>query len=347
MSYINNNERTITPRLEVKVLTSNNRLGVFVPMPNSKTAAVLYVEQDLNEEEQRVARNNIGITDEMYANMSGEVVHDDFQVMGVTVGNYSDGDWIRTKKLDGTPNTTWDVLKTMLTKVIDVVATKPSITLNSSSAVTTIEVGTTLTQTLSVTYSDGRFSGQNGYSYNVAAGCERGETIYSYSGSTIEPVNTITFTTTGAAVFRADTNYEASTVIPKRNDGTDSEVSIASGVASATHTINVSKKMFYGNVAAKITTDSEVRSLDHWEWNRAMNATLNNIGSGFIVILPKNRNLGTVVTGNNQYLRDNTKNEFEEYEITMRYENDTTEKYNAYLFMPATAMETNVTMTIL
>lgn len=353
------NENNIVPRLKVRVLTQTgtlrvkmpnmpNRLGVDIPLLKSVTTdAVLYIPQELNESEQSVARNNIGITDEMYANLSSEVVNEDFQVMGVTVGTYTDGDWIRAKKPDGTPNTTWEVLRTMLTKIIDVIAVNPTILLNSTSGVMTIEIGTTINQTLSVSYIDGRFSGQSGYSYNVAAGCEQGETEYYYNGMPIQSTSTITFTNAGNAVFRADTNYSASTVIPKKNDGTDSDVNIAPGIASGTRMISVSKKMFYGNVAAKITTDTEVRSLDHWEWNRAMTTTLSNIGSGFIVILPKNRNLGTVVTGNNQYLRDNTKNEFEEYEITMRYSNDTTEKYNAYLFMPATAMETNVTMTIL
>lgn len=347
MSYVNDNEKTITPRLEVKVLSTNNRLGVIIPMPNSKTAAVLYVQQDLSKSEQSVARNNIGITDEMYANMSGEIVNEDFQVMGVTVGNYTDGQWIRAKKPDGTPHTTWEVIKEMLTKVIDVIAHKPTITLHSTSSVDRVELGSTLTQTFSVTYTDGYFSGQSGYTYHANAGCVRGETTYKRGNTIITTTDTTTFTTVGNVVFSAQTDYEASTVTPIKNDGTESSVNIPSGVTDpSTKTIVVGKKIFYGNVAAKITTNEQVRALGKWEWSKAVTVTLDNIGSGIIVVMPKNRVLTVAVTGNNQYLKDSTKDEFEHYEITIEYADGTTEQYNAMLFKPATAMETNVTITI-
>lgn len=346
MSYINNNERTITPRLEVKVLSTNNRLGVIIPMPNSKTAAVLYVKQDLSKSEQSVARNNIGITDEMYANMSGEIVNEDFQVMGVNVGNYADGTWIRAKKPDGTPHTTWEVIKEMLTKVIDVIANKPTIVLNSTSSVTKVELGSSLTQTFSVTYADGYFSGQSGYTYRLNAGCEQGETIYKRGNEIISATDTTVFSTVGNVVFKAETDYGASTAIPVRNDGSESEVRILDGTATATRTISVDKKLFYGNVSSKITDNASVRALEHWGWNAAATLSLANVGSGFIVVMPSGRVLKTAVTGNNQYLKNDTLNEFEEYNITMSYANGATEQYNAFLFVPATAMDTNVTITV-
>lgn len=346
MSYVNDNEKTITPRLKVKVLSTNNRLGVLVPMPNAKTAAVLYVEQDLNKDEQSVARNNIGITDEMYAAMSGEIVNEDFQVMGVNVGSFNDGHWVRAKKPDGTPHTTWEVLREMLTKVIDVIANKPTIVLNSTSSVTKLELGSTLTQTLSVTYTDGYFSGQSGYTYSQDAGCERGTTIYKRGNEIITATDTYTFTSTGNVVFKAETDYGASTVIPVKNDGTESEVRINEGTATATRTINVDKKLFYGNVSSKITDNASVRALDNWEWSKAMTVTLSNVGSGFVLVMPSGRVLKTAVTGNNQYLKNDTLNEFEEYKITMSYANEATEQYNAFLFVPATPMDTNVTITI-
>lgn len=346
MSYVNNNEKTITPRLEVKVLSTNNRLGVIIPMPNSKTAAVLYVKQDLSKAEQSVARNNIGITDEMYANMSGEIVNEDFQVMGVNVGNYSDGQWIRAKKPDGTPHTTWEVIKEMLTKVIDVIANKPTVVLNSTSSVTKVELGSSLEQTLSVTYTDGYFSGQSGYTYRLNAGCERGETIFKRGNEIVSATNTTVFSAIGNVVFKAETDYGASTAIPVRNDGSESEVRILEGTATATRTINVDKKLFYGNVSSKITDNASVRALEHWGWNAAATLSLANIGSGIVIVMPSGRVLKTAVTGNNQYLKDDTKNEFEQYTITMSYDNGATEQYNAFLFMPATPMETNVTITI-
>ena len=346
MSYVNDNERTITPRLKVKVLSTNNRLGVLIPMPNSKTAAVLYVPQELNKDEQSVARNNIGITDEMYAAMSGEIVNEDFQVTGVTVGNFNDGHWVRAKKPDGTPHTTWEVLQEMLTKVIDVIANKPTITLNSTSSVTKVEVGTTLTQTFSVTYTDGYFSGQSGYTYHQNAGCAQGETIYKRGNTIIGTTDTYTFASVGNVIFKAETDYGASTNTPVKNDGSESEVSIDGGTTTATRTINVDKKMFYGNVASKITDNASVRALSYSDWSAAKTFTLANVGSGFIVVMPSGRVLKTAVTGNNQYLKDDTKNEFEEYTISMLYANGATELYNAFLFMPATPMETNVTITI-
>lgn len=346
MSYVNDNERTITPRLKVKVLSTNNRLGVLIPMPNSKTAAVLYVPQELNKDEQSVARNNIGITDEMYAQISGEIVNYDFQVTGVNVGSFTDGQWIRAKKPDGTPNTTWDVLHSMLTKVIDVIANKPTITLNSTAAVTKVEVGTTLTQTLSVIYTDGYFSGQSGYTYHQNAGCAQGDTIYKRGNTIIGTTDTYTFASVGNVVYKAETDYGDSTAIPVKNDGSESDVRINNGTAVGTRTINVDKKLFYGNVSSKITDNASVRALRYSDWSKAMTVTLDNIDSGFVVVMPSGRVLKTVVTGNNQYLKNDTLNEFEEYNITMSYANGATELYNAFLFMPATAMDTNVTITI-
>lgn len=351
-------ENNIVPRLKVRVLTQSgtlrvkmpnmpNRLGVDIPLLKSVTTdAVLYVPQELNESEQSVARNNIGITDEMYANLSSEIVNEDFQVMGVTVGNYSDGQWIRAKKPDGTPHTTWEVIKEMLTKVIDVIANKPTITLNSTSAVTKVELGTSLEQTLSVSYTDGYFSGQSGYTYHLNAGCEQGETIFKRGNEIVSPTNTTIFSTIGNTIFRAETDYGASVAIPVKNDGTESDVRISGGTAVATRTINVAKKMFYGNVSSKITDNMSVRALEYWDWSAACTLSLANIGNGFIVVMPTGRVLKTAVTGNNQYLKDETKNEFEEYTITMSYENGATEQYNAFLFMAATPMGTNVTITI-
>ena len=346
MSYVNDNEKSITPRLKVKVLSTNNRLGVLIPMPNSKTAAVLYVPQDLNKDEQSVARNNIGITDEMYANISGEIINEDFQVTGVTVGNFSDGHWVRAKNPDGTPHTTWEVLREMLTKVIDVIANKPTIVLNSTSSVTKVEVGTTLTQVLSVTYTDGYFSGQSGYSYHLNAGCAQGETVFKRGNTIIGTSDTYTFASVGNVVYKAETDYDESTAVPVRNDGSESDVRINEGTATATRTISVDKKLFYGNVSSKITDNASVRALRYSDWSKAMTVTLDNINEGFIVVMPSGRILKTVVTGNNQYLKNDTLNEFEEYTITMSYDNGASEQYNAFLFMPATPMDTNVTITI-
>ena len=84
-----NTNNDIVPRLKVRVLTQSgtvrvklpntpNRLGVDIPLPKDVTTdAVLYTPQTLSESEQSVARNNVGITDEMYYKIEhiGSVYH--------------------------------------------------------------------------------------------------------------------------------------------------------------------------------------------------------------------------------------------------------------------------------
>ena len=335
------------PRLDV-TQCEGNYLRVRVPLmvvnggSVDENNFVSYVfEQNKTEEEQRRARLNIGITDD-WGGGGGY----DFQVMGVDVGNLHDGDWVRAHDEQGNVVTAWDVLRRMLTNIIDVIARLPKIKLNSS-ADRKVEYGTSVTQTLSVTYTDGMFVGEEGYTYGVNAGCEQGTTTFYKNGSAISSTDTSVIT--DSTTFSASTTYGASTVVPKKNDGTDSSVTISSGTATDSFAITVGKYIFYGNTNVLITDNAEIRQLDSI-WSGSATIELPNIGVGFMLVMPSGRVLKTAVTGNNQYLKDDTKNEFDEYlgnnGVTIQYENGETEKYDAYLFVPATAMNTNVTITI-
>ena len=365
-------------RLEV-TKTNGTFLRVNVPLINVADNGNKYVsyvvEQDKTDEERGRARHNVGITDEMYEFIkkgSAEPVvagdieidnittkkrvnpetennviyavnsilddEDGITVMGVNVGNLHSGDVIEC----GT--TIWDVIRRMVTNVIDVIAHVPVVTLRSDKSAATVELGTSLTQTLTTVYTDGYFSGDSGYSYRLDAGCAQGATVYKRNGAVVDATNTTVFDAVGGYSFTATTEYGASTAVPKKNDGTDSAVRIAAGSAvSSALTFTASKKIFYGNTAVMPADNAAVRALSS-KWSAAGNINLSNIGSGFAVVLPSGRSLRVAVTGNNQYLYPDS--DFVRGSVVVEYANGASESYAAYLFKPATPMETNVVITI-
>lgn len=333
-------------------------------------------EQSNTDDERAQARRNVGITDSMYEFIkkgggdtpvvTGDIEVDELTmkkrlnpetgnnviysvdsllddengitVMGTNVGNLHSGDRIECG------STIWDVIRRIVTNVIDVVATTPSVTLRSSSSVGTVELGSSLTQTLSVSYADGYFSGASGYSYRLNAGCAQGATVFKRNGAVVDATNTTVFDVVGGFSFSSVTAYGASTAVPKKNDGTDSSVRISAGDAvSNVITVTASKKIFYGNATALPADNAAVRALGS-KWSAAGGINLPNIGSGFVVVLPTERSLTVAVTGNNQYLYPDS--DFTRGTVTVVYANGAIEVYNAYLFKPATAMDTNVVITI-
>lgn len=299
-------------------------------------------EQNKTEEEQARARENIGLSDEIFGNITK--VNEDFRVMGVNVGNLKDGDLIQGKEGD-TIITAWDVLKRMLTKVIDVIANLPTITLNSDKSIRKVELGSSLEQSLYVTYNDGKFVGQSGYTYNQNAGCVQGNTTFKRNGNDIQYVNTTTFTQVGNVTFTAETSYGESTLVPIKNDGTESNVRIVSGVATSSFTINVSKKIFYGNVSEVLTSNSQIRQLTNI-WNGATTISIPNIGNGIMIVMPQGRSITYAITGNNQPFKNEAIDEFDYRDVTIEYDNGTTETYISASVIPATPMATDVTITI-
>ncbi len=170
------NENNIVPRLKVRVLTQSgtlrvkmpnmpNRLGVDIPLLKSVTTdAVLYVPQELNESEQSVARNNIGITDDMYEFIStgdsdnytiGEKNEGDGGITTtVNVGGVDKGDFIEK---DTHLN---KLLRDILAPSINPTITMPSATIETSATVAQrlLKVGSSIQPTIWINYNRGNIS---------------------------------------------------------------------------------------------------------------------------------------------------------------------------------------------
>lgn len=377
------------PRLDV-TQCEGSYLRVRVPLlvvnggGADENNLVSYVkEQDKSESERARARQNIGISDDMYEFIESGVgtyltpdnetikvseVDDDkvmyaidcklddengIRVNGVSIGGYNDGDVIN----EGTK--IWDVLRKILSKVIDVRAVLPTIKLNSAMSSADrakvdngkIEIGETLTQEFSVTQTNGKFEGLSGYTYTIDAGCEWGSNVsYKKGYENIGSTDVSTFGTEGNVTFTASLDYGASTVVPVKNDGTPSEVRIESGTATSSITYNVTKKVFYGNVSGQITDSDEIRELDY-VWSGAVTLEIANIGTGVLVVMPNNRSISEAKTGNNQIWKNSVIDEFTYYDVVIKYANNTeqnpsVETYKAAMVIPATPMDTSVTIKI-
>lgn len=358
-------------RLEV-TRTQGVFLRVNVPLMNIKSRGNEYFvsykeEQNKPENEKATARHNIGITDEMYdfivtgeggGGGTGDVNVDNvtikkftdietgkkvitavdsiledeggIKVMGVNVGNLHSGDTIEKGA------TIWGVIKRMLTNIIDVSVVNPVTVLNTTASDTKVEFGTTVTQTFSVDYTDGVFVGNSGYAYHVDAGCTEGATTYYKDGVAINATDTTTFE--GTTVFSADTEYSASSVTPKKNDGTDSSVTISSGTAASSITFTVGKKVFYGGNVGRLDDSDEIRELLDWNWSSNNTINIGYIGVGVLVVMPYNKSISSAVTTNNEPLT----NDFSYYDVEMEYANGATETYKAAIIQPSTAMEVGV-----
>lgn len=159
----------------------------------------------------------------------------DITVMGVTVGTLSNNQKL-TKGMSLS-----DILKKILIKVIDAkVGALPSVTL-SATGITNgqrVEVGSSVTATLSHTYTDGKFVGaESAYSYNQAAGCTKGAVKYFCNGSEVESPHTPSLTE-GTYAYKCTVAYGANTNKPIKNNGTQSSVSIPAGTATS-NVINI------------------------------------------------------------------------------------------------------------
>lgn len=193
-----------------------------------------------------VAGKDIDISTNKSINVS---LDENITVMGVTVGNLSNGSTITAG------SSLSDILKKILLKTIDVTAVLPTTTVGITSGATsgsTYEVGTSLTLALGHTYADGKFTGaESAYSYTLSAGCAEGATTYKYD----EAATDVTFTkvvTEGTHTIGCTTAYGASTAAPKKNNGDDSSVSIAAGTATSGD-ISIYGK-FYGYVGYSTKT---------------------------------------------------------------------------------------------
>lgn len=204
-------------------------------------------------------------------------------VTGVTVGNVTTG----TKWPKGTDIAT--ILKSILAKEIGVNTTNPSVTVsNSSTGAGTYEVGTSVNVNLGHTYTDGRFVGQSGYSYNTAAGCAEGSTTYTKNGTNMASNTDTAVLTEGALSYKCKTAYGASSVTPVNNfDKPLTNVSIPAGTATSTNTITFTGayKYFMGysaNTLASQFNSASVRALTTKTGNVTNNGTTSIVGGTWI-----------------------------------------------------------------
>jgi hypothetical protein len=160
------------------------------------------------------------------------------EVTGVTVGNFSNGFEIPA----GT--SVMDILKQMLMKELSVTKSAPTASIKSSVAGTTYEKGTVIDTKFTVTYTDGKYTGETGYSYSLQAGMDPTEA--SISGVTADAVqagNEFTFEPEAFALMSAVTakatvKYGDPTNVPVtnfNNEVTDSSKLLSSGSCSTSN----------------------------------------------------------------------------------------------------------------
>lgn len=226
-------------------------------------------------------------------------------VTGVTVGNLTNGTTIEAGK------SLQDILTMILMKELNVTASNPTVSIsNSGTAADTYEVGTSVSVDLSHTYSDGKFKGETGYDYEVAAGCAEGTTTY-YKGTSALTGNTDTISLTeGSTSYNCKTTYDASTATPVTNFGNNSSVTIAAGTATSSNITFTGKyKYFVGcstNVTYDVFDDSAIRALNlksDWITKDGTTTILNDKtvlksnGTSIVIACPSKYKLATITNG--------------------------------------------------
>lgn len=180
----------------------------------------------------------------------------DIKVMGVTVGNLTDG--VTLKEGDSLQ----EILQKILCKTIDVKAQAPTAALTPNQT-TSLEYGSKVTATpMTITLTQGKFVGNTGYSYSKNMDCKITAATIDSTDATIA-ANGLTatytvpaFTLTAAKTVKGTASVGANTVVPVKNDGTNSSVTYAGGVitCSGQRTWNPVYKAFVGyNVATTVT----------------------------------------------------------------------------------------------
>ena len=177
----------------------------------------------------------------------------DIKVMGVTVGNLTDG--VTLKEGDSLQ----EILQKILCKTIDVKAQAPTAALTPNQT-TSLEYGSKVTATpMTITLTQGKFVGDTGYSYSKNMDCKITAATIDSTDATIA-ANGLTatytvpaFTLTAAKTVKGTASVGANTVVPVKNDGTNSSVTYAGGVitCSGQRTWNPVYKAFVGYNAAK------------------------------------------------------------------------------------------------
>lgn len=262
----------------------------------SKNADTLYITEETIGSQQS---GNLYKGDKLIASTATDKLFLDEKVTvtGVTVGNFTSGKEIPA----GTSIS--EILKQMLMKEIDVTATKPTSTLNLAGSPTpgSYEAGTKISVTPSHTYVDGKFTGQAGYSYNLAAGCSEGATTLKKDNTVINSGELQEFVLNVETVnFSCTTAYGASSNTPKTNFGNDSKVKIDAGsTVASTKSYTGFANMFVVHVADDSTAIDSVliRSGQKYKEGTA-NATYNAPAGTMRTIIAMRKDSLKSVAGN-------------------------------------------------
>lgn len=178
---------------------------------------------------------------------------EDITVTGVTVGNLANG----AKIPAGTD--IMSLLAQMLAKELGVSATKPTAKIAGDTN-KTVETGTVISgKTYTTTYTDGKYTGESGYSYTLAAGCP----VNSISWSGVTGTESVSgnvysivaddFAVTSKVTVSATISYGAATNVPVTNFGNDitSGLITAGSAATSSITYTPALKWFVGSSESK------------------------------------------------------------------------------------------------
>ena len=220
------------------------------------------------------------------------VLVNELTVTGVTVGGVSDG------KTFAAGTSIEEVLTAILKKEIDVTATLPTISFTALSP-SPIAIGTTQEYTpIEITYTDGSFNGQEGYTYSIAAECPEDATSVQFESSSTSAVVTTVFdadgnfekatvvykpSTEGTVTIKASEAYKASTGKPVTNLDNPSAVSIAAGTATATRDIASYYQVYYWvnttTDLTAVTTGSEFTPANYSFTSKLLSSNVSVLGS--------------------------------------------------------------------
>ena len=205
-----------------------------------------------------------------------------------------------------------ELVDMMFNPELDVTPVNPTVALvRTGTAPNTYEVGTTITPTLSRTYTDGYFKGVDPeypditWGPNQAAGCTtngypkyyRGSTVISSTADSYSDSYTLTNTSITYKVTQA---YNANANTPHTNKGNDSSKTISAGTATSSTITYTGKYKYFVGVGNDLTA-STIRSLsaNGWIANSVNVAGEFDVPSGkyMIIAVPNGYKLSYVDSG--------------------------------------------------
>lgn len=261
---------------------------------------------------------------------------EEITVMGVSVGTLTNNSTLKAGM------SLSEILKQMLIKEIDVKATNPSvkISMTNPTAGDTFEVGSSVEVKLAHTYTDGKFNGADTlYSYDVNAGCTEGTTTYKRGDTTVEKGTETVTVGEGTYTYNCTTDYGANTVTPVKNNGKNSEVTIAAGSCESGNEVSFYGK-YYGymgysdkTLASEFTSDlikglGAKKSFLNKDANTVLVDSAKSNGKSIVVAVPNKYKLAAIQNGVGASILPNF-----DSEDTIDYVNgSTTTSYKVYVY---------------